>query len=59
MDQLAGIVTVQLQQAGRVGNLVTLTEASTQFSWAATSFAPTSTEAWVASTVTYGIGWSA
>lgn len=54
----SGVVTVQLQQAGRVGNLVTLTEASTQFSWAATSFAPTSTEAWVASTVTYGVGWS-
>jgi hypothetical protein len=54
----SGIVTVQLQQSGRVGNLVTLTEASSQFSWAATSFAPTSTEAWVTSTVTYGVGWS-
>lgn len=52
----SAIVSLQLLTGGRIGNLVGLTEAGTGFSWAATSFAPTSTEAWALSPVTWQIG---
>lgn len=53
----SAVVTVQLQvMSGRGGNLVTLTENGTGFSWAATSFAPTTTEAWAASSLSYAVG---
>lgn len=53
----SGVVTVQLVAAsGRVGRLVTLAEASTQFSWAASTFAPSTTEAWAASPLSYAVG---
>ena len=53
----SAVVTVQLQcGSGRLARLVTLTESGTGFSWAATSFAPSTTEAWAASTLSYAVG---
>lgn len=52
----SAVVTVQLLMGGRIGNLVGLTESGTGFSWASTSFAPTTTEAWVSSPVVYAVG---
>lgn len=52
----SAIVTCQLALAGRVGALVTYSENGTGASWAGTSFAPSTTEAWAASTATYTVG---
>jgi hypothetical protein len=52
----SAIVSLQLLMGGRLGNMVGLTEAGTGFSWAATSFAPATTEAWVSSPVVYSVG---
>lgn len=52
----SAIVALQLLTGGRVGNLVPLAESSSGFSWAATSFAPATTEAWALSPVTWAIG---
>lgn len=52
----SGIVSCQLQFGGRMGNLVGLAEAGTGTSWAATSFTPSTTEAWAGSIVTYTLG---
>lgn len=52
----SAIVSLQLLMGGRIGNLVGLTENGSGFSWAAASFAPTTTEAWALSPVTWAIG---
>lgn len=52
----SGIAVMQLQLAGRVGNLVTCTESVTNYTQTATSFAPAGTEAWAASPVVAAIG---
>jgi len=54
----SAIVSLQLLESGRIGNLVALLDAGTGFSWASASFAPTGTEAWVADPVVYTTGTS-
>lgn len=52
----SAIVSLVLLVGGRIGELVTLTESGTGFSWAAGSFAPTTTEAWAAGGQSYDFG---
>lgn len=53
----SGVVTVQLVAGcGRLGRLVTLAEASSQFSWAASNFSPSTTEANSATSLTFAVG---
>jgi len=52
----SAIVALQLQMAGRIGNIVGLTDAGTGFSWAATSMTPTQTETFSAASRTYQVG---
>jgi hypothetical protein len=52
----SAVVSLQLLSGGRFGNMVGLFDNGTGFSWAAASFAPATTEAWVASPVVYSVG---
>lgn len=51
-----GVMTVQLQIAGRWGKLVTTGGVCSVLTWSATSFAASTTEAWAASLVTLNNG---
>lgn len=56
VDVGSGVVSYQLQMAGRVGNLVSCLDGMTNYTHTATSFAPAGTEAWARSPVVSAIG---
>lgn len=49
-------VNIQLLQTGRIGNLIAVTEALTNYTQDAATFAPTQTSTWIASPAAFAVG---
>ena len=50
------ITNMQLLQTGRIGALITVTEALSNYTQSATTFAPTQTSTWIASPAVFAVG---